>query len=101
MKIMKNNKRVTQIYKGGVLIWEMPRATLLVGGIRPGSNVLNITKFPSESSLKIIINGKENIIENNGINYFYSLEKSLQTGDRVEVFCYCEGWRGTSYFSKP
>lgn len=96
------NKRVVEIYRGGELVWNLPRAGLQVDSLALGLSVIKGLTYPLKSDIKIVIKNsatnkhEEYNFKNSSINWSQAV-KPLEEDDEVTITVSSDGWIGTSF----
>lgn len=100
------NKRVVEIYRGGELVWEMPRVYLVVNGFMSGNKSVRVNVYPKNCTISIIIG---NYQTNKHEEYNFDLvsdsksillENRIEPGDYIDVTAECEGWKKSNFWTK-
>lgn len=96
------NKRVVEIYRGGELVWQLPRVGLQVDTLGLGFKVIRGITYPHKSDIKIVIENsttnkhEEYNFKNSSINWSRAI-KPLEEDDEVTITVSSDGWIGTSF----
>lgn len=93
--VEKDNKTISEAYKGEELVWKLP--TVMISDINLYEGVRNIafTTYPSGCNVVVIVNRKEvaNRISSSTGYFSCRLDTPLQSGDDVTVKMTKSGWR--------
>ncbi|WP_282925164.1 hypothetical protein [Peptoniphilus genitalis] len=93
--IEKDNKTISQMYKGDELVWEMPEVMTSGFDLYKGTTTIEFTTYPADCKVKIEING--NTISEQMPSGFggcsAGLESPLKNGDKVVITISKPGWK--------
>lgn len=93
--VEKDNKTISQMYKGNELVWEMPQVMTNNFDLYAGMSTISLTSYPSDCDVKIEINGKitaERKTSSLG-SLACGLRSPLKIDDRIVITISKPGWR--------
>lgn len=93
--IEKNNKTISEAYRGKELVWQLPTVMTSDIDLYSGTKTVNFTTYPARCNVVVTINSKE--IANNqsspGGVFSFRCDPPLKSGDYVVIEITKPGWR--------
>jgi hypothetical protein len=92
--IEKDNKTISEAYKGDELVWELPTVMVSDINLYAGIQTVVFTTYPSRCNVVVTVNGKEvaNGLSSPGGVFTCNVNPSLKSKDNVVIEITKSGW---------
>lgn len=98
--IEKDNKTISEAYKGDELVWQLPTVMMSDINLYAGIQTIVFTTYPSRCNVVVTINSKEvaNGISSPGGLFTSNVDTTLKKGDLVIITITKSGWGNLENF---
>lgn len=94
-----DNKRVIEMYKGGVKVWELPTIMTNNFDVKTGSQTIRLTTYPPNCQITITVNDAVYKKETGPFGSIaVVLNEALKSGDSVDILIEKDGWKSLDKF---
>lgn len=96
-----DNKRVIEMYKGGVKVWELPTIMTNYFEVKAGDQSISLTTYPASCQVTITVNDVVYKKTTNGFgSIVFTLNEALKSGDSVDILIEKDGWKAYKKYEK-
>ncbi|MFR9279414.1 MAG: hypothetical protein ACLVME_07095 [Ezakiella coagulans] len=103
MNINNNDKKISRIYNGGILVWRPPEVMYDISGFNIGEENLRFKTYPGSTDVEVKIyknSGEEEDYKTRSTTIglvLIMLKSSLKEGDSIDISFKKSGWADSFY----